>query len=175
MLRCKKKSKRGDEKSPLFILKMLEEKVKELLQTYFESRPDLFLIELNVSDNHNIKVVIDGDKGITVEDCVAVSRSIEHNLDRDELDFSLEVASAGATAPLLNQRQYAKHLGRTLQIKTVDDESFEGTLSQANDHSITLNWKTREPKPIGKGKVTVKKEVELNYNQIQQAKVKLKF
>ncbi len=174
MQRCKKKSKRGDEKSPLFILKMLEDKVKELLQAYFDTRTNLFLIQLDVNDN-NIKVVIDGDDGVTVDDCVAVSRSVEHNLDRDELDFALEVTSAGATSPLTAPRQYSKHIGRTLQVKTIENEKYEGTLSFSNDEIIKLKWKAREPKPVGKGKVTVQKEIELNYNQIQQAKVKLKF
>ena len=175
MQRCKKKSKRGDEKSPLFILKMLEEKVKELLDTYFQSRSDIFLIDLSVSDTNNIKVIIDGDKGLSVNDCVEASRAIEHHLDRDEIDFSLEVTSAGATAPLVHKRQYAKHIGRTLQVKDTDGEKHEGTLSHADEEVIKLNWKTREPKPVGKGKITVQKEIELNYKQIEQAKVKLKF
>ena len=51
-----------------------------------------------------------------------ISRAIEHNLDREEDDFSLEVASAGATAPINKQRQYKKNLGRILEVKTASDK-----------------------------------------------------
>ena len=60
----------------------------------------MFLIEFSINAENHIKIVIDGDNGVLVEDCMFISRAIEHNLDREEHDFSLEVMSAGATAPL---------------------------------------------------------------------------
>ena len=74
-------------------------------------------------------------------------------LDREEFDFSLEVSSAGATAPLDLPRQYHKHLGRILEVKTEALE-VKGTLESVGAHEIVLSWKAREPKPIGKGKHT---------------------
>ncbi|HMC02058.1 MAG TPA: ribosome assembly cofactor RimP [Flavobacteriaceae bacterium] len=153
---------------------MLKPIVENLLNKALSQRKDLFLIDLLVLDDNQIKVVIDGDNGISVEDCVFVSRAIEHNLDREELDFSLEVTSAGATAPLEHKRQYKKNLGRILSVKTPTD-NFEGTLTEANENEIILEWKTREPKPIGKGKVTVKKQVKIPYNSIVETKVMIKF
>ena len=55
--------------------------------------------------------------GLPLKDCMKVSRAIEHNLDREEEDFSLEVASAGATSPLVLPRQYTKNIGRKLKVK----------------------------------------------------------
>ena len=83
-----------------------------------DQRPDLFLIDFSISENNEISVSIDGDNGVKVEDCIFISREIEGNLDRDEIDFSLKVASCGATSPLIKARQYSKHYGRTLSIKT---------------------------------------------------------
>jgi len=103
-----------------------------------------------------------------------ISRAIEHNLDRDENDFSLEVASAGATAPMVVPRQYKKNVGRKLQVRTEED-TYEGSLSAISDEGITIEWKAREPKPIGKGKVTVQKVKEIGFAEIKEAKVKLKF
>ena len=154
---------------------MFESKVTNLLESALDERPDLFLIDFKISDTNAINIIIDGDKGVIVDDCVFISRAIEHNIDREEHDFSLEVASAGATTPLTHKRQYKKNIGRTLVLKTLSDESYEATLSSADDDVVTLNWKTREPKPIGKGKVTVQKEVKIKYNDIKKAKVKLKF
>ena len=122
-----------------------------------------------------IKIVIDGDNGVLVEDCMFISRAIEHNLDREEQDFSLEVLSAGATSPLINKRQYKKNIGRTLSVKTTDNENVEGTLTEVDDERILLEWKAREPKPVGKGKVTVKKQAELSFDSISKAQVVIKF
>jgi ribosome maturation factor RimP len=91
---------RGDEKSPLFINYMLQERVKNLLEEAFQENESLFLISLSISDQNHISIVIDGDNGVSVNDCITVSRKIENNLDREEDDFSLEVASAGVSEPL---------------------------------------------------------------------------
>ncbi|MDG1041605.1 MAG: ribosome assembly cofactor RimP [Flavobacteriaceae bacterium] len=154
---------------------MFRDIVKELLEDCLEQRQDLFLIDFEILEGNKIRIIIDGDKGVLVEDCMFVSRGIEHNIDRDEHDFALEVSSSGATTPLTHPRQYQKHIGRTLEVRTADNQKFEATLTAANAQDIVLNWKAREPKPIGKGKVTVQKSATLLYNDINEAKVKIIF
>ena len=153
---------------------MFRDTVKDLLEKGLEERNDLFLVDFSIATDNAIKIIIDGDQGVAVEDCMFISRAVEHNLDREELDFSLEVASAGATSPLLNKRQYIKNLGRTLEVKTQSD-NIEGKLIQATDNEIVLEWKSREPKPVGKGKVTVQKKANIAYENIVEAKVMIKF
>lgn len=153
---------------------MLQDKVENLLKEAFQENNSLFLIDLDITKDNKILVVIDGDKGVSVEDCIAISRKIEHNLDRDEEDFSLEVSSAGVSQPLQLERQYRKNLGRKLQV-TTNNEKIEATLTEANQDGIKLNWKAREPKPVGKGKRTVKKEAVLPYDEIVDAKVMITF
>lgn len=153
---------------------MQKEKVKQLLGKALEENQSLFLIDFEIKGDNQIVVVIDGDNNVSVEDCMQVSRAIENNLDRDEEDFSLEVTSAGATSPLALPRQYKKNEGRKLKVST-ESEKYEGILEAANEENITLRWKSREPKPIGKGKVTVEKKAVLPYTEIAEAKVKIKF
>ena len=119
-------------------------------------------------------MVVDGDDGVPLKECVRISRHVEHNLDREEQDFSLEVTSPGATEPLMNVRQYRKHIGRTLKVVTGEDK-FEGELVALDDELIQLEWKAREPKPIGKGKITVVKKATIEYKDIKEAKVKIIF
>jgi ribosome maturation factor RimP len=154
---------------------MMRERVAQLLESALEENKSLFLIDLNISEDNQIRVILDGDKGVTVEDCIAVSRAIEHNLDREEYDFSLEVMSAGASEPLAFPRQFKKNIGRNLRIRTKNDEKIEGELTAANEDNFTLKWSAREPKPIGKGKVTVQKEATLPYKDIMEAKVMITF
>ena len=153
---------------------MFKTKVTELLDTALIERPDLFLIDFSINTENHIKVIVDGDHGLLVEDCMFISRAIEHNLDREEYDFSLEVMSAGAASPLTHKRQYKKNIKRTLKVRTSSEE-IEGALTKATDDNITLEWKVREPKPIGKGKVTVKKEANIPYEDIVEAIVMIKF
>jgi len=154
---------------------MLKQKVTDLLQEALSENTSLFLISLDIQGANEIKVVIDGDQGVKVEDCIAVSRKVEHNLDREEEDFSLEVMSAGATSPLTLPRQYKKNIGRSLAVKTTSGNKIEGLLNEATDDNVTLSWKTREPKPVGKGKVTVEKIETIAYAEIAEAKVMIKF
>lgn len=149
---------------------MFKDKVKTLLDDALNEDESLFLIDFSVGADQHVKVVLDGDNGVTLEDCMKVSRAIEHNLDRDEHDFSLEVTSAGAASPLTLPRQYPKNIGRKLKVKTEND-TFEGNLAEVKDEGIVLQWKTREPKPIGKGKHTVQKEANIDFSDISEAKV----
>ncbi len=154
---------------------MFRKTVEDLLQTALDERQDLFLIDFSLSGDNGIKIVIDGDNGVLVEDCMFVSRAIEHNIDREEHDFSLEVLSSGAVTPLTLPRQYKKHVGRNLEVTTLDSQNLEGELTEVNDQGVVLKWKAREPKPIGKGKVTVTKEANVTFENIKEAKVKIKF
>jgi ribosome maturation factor RimP len=126
------------------------------------------------SDNH-INVFLDGDEGVTIKDCVAVSRAIEGNLDRDKEDYALDVSSHGATTPLVMPRQYKKHIGRTFEVKLEDGSKLEGDLISCDDVEIKLEYSTRENKPIGKGKITVVKQHIIKHSEIKESKVKLKY
>lgn len=153
---------------------MLKEQAEALLDQVLKENPELFLIDFSVSPANQIRIIIDGDKGVTLEDCMTVSRAIEHNLDRETIDFSLEVTSPGATEPMTMPRQYQKNIGRKLKVKT-SESTIEGTLVEASEEGVTLEWKAREPKPVGKGKTTVVKTKAVPYSEIIKANVVLKF
>ena len=140
-----------------------------------EQYPNIFLVDLKISNDKSINVILDGDKEVNIKDCINISRAIEFDLDRDEEDFSLEVASAGVGSPLKFPRQYRKNLGRKLEVISSDGLKFMGELTHVKEDAIELQWKQREPKPIGKGKVTVTKNKILTFDEISQTKVMIKF
>lgn len=148
-----------------------KEKVETLVQEALVENPSLFLIDLTVGGDNSIRVLLDGDQGVTLEACMQVSRKVEHNLDREENDFSIEVSSCGVGSPLTIPRQFKKNVTRKLEVTDREDKQVQGTLVEATDTSFTLQWKAREPKPIGKGKVTVTKTREFQYGQYNSAKV----
>ena len=151
-----------------------KEKVSRLLEEGLLEKPTLFLIDLTITESFKIIVTLDGDNGVALQDCIDISRSIDSNLDREEHDFSLEVASAGVSSPLKHIRQYKKNVGRILQVET-DSVNIEAKLVEANDDFIVMEWEAREPKKIGKGKETVQKKQEISYTQIKRAIVIIIF
>ena len=151
-----------------------KEKVAQLLSDSLQEKSSVFLIDLTITEAFKIIVTLDGDQGVQLQDCIDISRTIENNLDREEQDFSLEVASVGVGSPLKLVRQYIKNIGRTLIVKLAT-ETIEAQLVEANDNFITLAWEAREPKKIGKGKETVQKKQEIPYSDIKEAIVTVTF
>ncbi len=151
-----------------------KDKVLGLLEAVIKQKPALFLVDLTITETFKVIVTLDGDNGVNLQDCIDVSRALENDLDREEQDYSLEVASAGVSTPLTLVRQYKKNIGRTLKVKTTT-ATIEAKLENANDEMITLSWTAREPKKIGKGKETVEHQQQVPYSEIKEAIVIIIF
>jgi ribosome maturation factor RimP len=153
---------------------MNETKVRDLIDEALALNETLYLVDVSISSNNKIQITIDGDNGVPLSECVRISRSVDNSFDREEEDFSLEVTTPDISHPLKLKRQYIKNIGRILKVKLAEEE-LEGTLVVANEENVVLTWKAREPKPVGKGKVTVEKTATLDYKDIKEAKVKIVF
>ncbi|UKB79309.1 ribosome assembly cofactor RimP [Chryseobacterium sp. MEBOG07] len=151
------------------------QRIEELLNEFLETRKDMFLIDLKFSAGDDITVILDGDNGVSLQDCLDASRAIEFNMDREEHDFSLQVMSAGLSEPLSTPRQFGKNIGREIEVMLEDSSKIEGELSKVDNEKITLILRYRKPKDIGKGKVDVEEEKEIAYSEIKKALVIIKF
>ena len=148
-----------------------KEQVEQFVKAALDENSTLFLIDLSIGGDNTIRILLDGDEGVTLQACMEVSRKVEHNLDREENDFSLEVSSCGVGSPLTLPRQFKKNVDLKLEVVDSEDKLVQGTLITVTEDSFTLEWKAREPKPIGKGKVTVTKTREFKYGSFKNAKV----
>jgi ribosome maturation factor RimP len=151
----------------------LKEKVEQLIAEGVEGT-GVFLVKLTVSSSNDINVLLDSDSGLTLSDCRSISRAIESSLDREDEDFSLTVSSAGVGEPLI-LRQYKKNVGRKVRVTLIDGEIIEAKMVAADDKGVELEWKSREKKPTGKGKVTVVNKRLLDYQSIKQTIVLITF
>lgn len=156
-------------------MESIKQKAERFLNEALEENPRLFLIDFSVDAKNHIRVVIDGDDAVSISDCMAVSRKIEHQMDPDHDDFSVEVTSSGVSQPLQIPRQFIKNVGRSLDVVLNDNSKLKADLVAANDTEIELSWKAREPKPVGKGKITVDKKASFAYDAIKEAKVMVIF
>ncbi len=119
-----------------------ESKIKELVEARIEGTK-LFVVDISVSASNKINVLIDGYNGVTINDCIDVSRGVEHNLDREDQDFELEVSSAGLDMPFLVPEQYKKNLGRAIKVYTHDGRKHEGQLCYVDNEKIEITYEEK--------------------------------
>lgn len=166
-------------KSPLFLgSSMLDKKkILELAQDRInELDKNVFVVDLTISSSNVIHLEIDAEDGfVTIDDCVRVSRNIEHNLDREAEDFELSVSSAGLDKPLRHWRQYPKNVGRELKIRTSDGQKIEGKLTEFQKESIVLEFEEVKKIEGKKKKEKFINRIPLNFEQILEAKVVISF
>ncbi len=133
-----------------------------------------FLVDVSVSPSNKIIVMVDTDAGITIEECIELSRHIENSLDRDMEDFELEVSSPGLSQPFKVHRQYIKNVGRELTVLTSGNEKIKGKLLSADSHGIELETFLVK-KTDKKKKITEQAIIRLAYDQIKSTKVVISF
>jgi len=146
-----------------------EKQISSHIREYLEGS-DKFLIEVHMKPGNHIMVFIDGDHGVTIDDCQKLSRFLEQKLDRDREDFDLMVSSAGADRPLQVSRQYLKFLGKELDVVNRAGDTFSGNLRKADATGIIIEIEIKKSK-----KEIEKNIVELGYDEIKSAKVRLRF
>ncbi|WP_167614320.1 ribosome assembly cofactor RimP [Maribellus sediminis] len=135
----------------------------------------MFIVEISVSKSNAIRVYVDGFDGITIEQCIAISRNVEHNLDREEEDFELEVSSPGLTESFKVLEQYIKYTGREIEVLPEEGEKLTGLLKVADENGIVLETSKREKVEGHKKKQLVVKDYKFKYNEIKSAKAVISF
>ena len=133
-----------------------------------EMELSVYIADVIVKSDSRIYVFIDSDEHVIIEDCIRISKYVEGNLDRESEDFELNVSSYGANQPLKFPRQYVKNMGRLIEVEKNDESIVEGTLTLADDQSITVVVPAKKKKdtPL---------EVSILYSEIKEAKIKISF
>jgi ribosome maturation factor RimP len=136
---------------------------------------ECYLVEVSVTPDNRIVVEIDHDTAVGIDDCAALSRYIEKQLDRDAEDFDLEVGSTGISTPFKIVRQYVKNRGNEVEMQLLNGEKLTGTLQAADEQGVTLAL-VREVKPEGaKRKVKVLEERRYAYSEIRYTRNTVRF
>ena len=150
---------------------------KAKIQQLVEERLDenMFIVDVSVNERNVIHVFIDSFDGLTIDQCVAVSRHVEHSLDRDDEDFELQVSSPGLTESFKVPEQYKKNEGRKIELVTVEGSKLEGILVEVNSENIVLETSAREKLEGHKKKQLVITKHQLKYNEIESAKAVISF
>jgi ribosome maturation factor RimP len=151
----------------------IEKRVRELVEEKIADMPHLFLVDVKMHQNGKLIVLVDGDNGIGIADCAAISRHVGFHLEEEnviEEAYNLEVSSPGIDTPLVLKRQYAKNIGRTVSIKMDDGTKREGELLTAGDDFIIIAETIKQ-----KGKKAETVESTIPTDKITETKVLISF
>lgn len=136
----------------------------------------LFVVSLNISPSNQINVELDKHEGgVSVKDCMSVSRNIEHNLDREQEDFELHVSSAGLDKGLRVFAQYQKNVGRNVVVKLNEGGKIEGKMTEATPDQITIQTTRKERIEGKKKKQTIVEDVVLTMDKVKETKIVISF
>jgi ribosome maturation factor RimP len=142
-------------------------KIESMVNDYLQGS-DKFLVGIDLSSTNVIDVFVDGDEGISIGECVKISRLIESAFDREEEDYELRVSSPGLDTPFKLLRQFQKYIGRNIRIERADGTKFKGKLLEADDLTIKLE------KRVGKKGEETQVEV-ISMDDIKTAKPEISF
>jgi len=151
------------------VIALVEERMGEL-------NNGLYIVELTISLANTIHVEIDKIQGgVSVSDCVSISRNVEHNLDREEEDFELHVSSAGLDKPLRHINQYIKNIGRRVESVMNDGSKVEGEIIKINDGSMLVKDLVAKQVENKKKKVMVEEVTEVFFSDVKESKIVISF
>ncbi len=143
--------------------------IKELVEQHLVNSPH-FLVDITIKSGNMIFVSIDG-AGVTIDDCVRLSRFIEGRLDRDREDFELSVSSAGLGQAFKVLDQYRINIGKEIEVITKDGNKRNGILLKATEECIELNLISEN----GRKKKDLNEKVAISLKDIKSAKKTIKF
>ena len=129
--------------------------VEQVVNEWLEGK-DYFLVEVSVSTDDRVVVVIDHAEGVWIEDCADLSRFIESHFDREEEDYELEVGSAGLGYPFKVLRQYQANIGKPVETEQKDGHKYRGILTAVDEASFSI---TSEEKVRNEGDKRPHKEL----------------
>lgn len=163
--------------SPLFVYTIfLMDLVEEIRNAVARNlSPDKFVVDVLISGRKipkRVLIILDGDAGVTIDDCADVSRRLSKEFEDRSLlgdeNYFLEVSTPGIEHPLKLKRQFHKNVGRGLRVKLQDSQE-EGKLKEVTDDEIVLMQET------GTGKRKEVKEVRIPFSGIEKAFVLVSF
>ena len=154
---------------------MIEKKMLIVLtEEYLKDSPN-YLVDVIVGADNTITVEIDNDRGVDIDDCVALSRHLESELDRDAEDFELTVTSAGLTSPFKTQRQYRKYEGKEVEVLGKNGQKMTGLLKSSNAEGFTLTV-SKKVKPEGaKRKTEMEEDIRFAFDEVKFTKYLIRF
>ena len=92
-----------------------------------------------------LRIYIDGERGVTVDDCAGISRAVGEMLDAADLvepAYNLEVSSPGLDRPLRKVEHFKMHIGDTIEVRTTSPvekrRNFKGVLLEASPEGLRV-------------------------------------
>jgi ribosome maturation factor RimP len=149
-------------------------KIQKVVETT-DLGKEFVIVDIEAKPKNNFTVFLESLEGITISDCVKVSRHIEQHFNRDDEDYDMNVSSAGLDKPLKAPIQFVKNIGKTAEVVTNDDKKLKGVLMNYNKSSISLSYFEKEKMEGSKKMHLVEKNIEIELNKIKTVTIVVSF
>jgi ribosome maturation factor RimP len=151
-----------------------EKQIQQLVEEKIAGTSN-YIVEIRVRPGNKINILLDNDNNISINDCIEVSRYVEHQLDRETEDFELEVSSPGLDQPLRVLRQYQKYINKQVEVLTAEGKKIAGELKSASEEGIVVETRVKEKVEGKKSKQLVITEHKLPFSQVKETKIVISF
>lgn len=167
--------KEGTQVPSFYTQKMItNQQIQDLIAEKLQEK-NMFVVELDVKPGNNIKLEVDGMEGVSISDCVEFSRQIEHNLDREEEDFEVNVSSPGLDNPFKVFEQYQKNVGREVKVTKADDKVVKGKMIEATEEFVVVEYSFKRRIEGRKKKELITEQEKITFDNIKETRVIISF
>lgn len=148
--------------------------VNQLVEDYFLDK-NLFIVGVDITQDNHIRIQIDSNSGVSIDDCAELTNHILSKLDRDIEDYELEVGSAGISSPFKVHQQYVKNIGKEVEVLLRKGQKEKGVLKSVTDDGVTLTTTQNVKLEGAKRKTTVQNDIFIAFNDIKTTKLIIRF
>jgi ribosome maturation factor RimP len=151
-----------------------KETITNLVEAYLENSAN-YLVDVTIAPGNIIGIEIDNDENVNIDDCVALSRYLDSQLDRETEDFELTVSSTGLTSPFKTLRQYKKYEGCTVEVLSKGGQKLSGILKSSDNEGFTVTITKKVKLEGAKRKTEVEEDIRFAYNEVKYTKYAIQF
>jgi len=148
--------------------------IEQIVNDHLEDESQ-FLAEVTVSTSNKINVFIDGFDGVSIDDCVRISRAIEGSYDREVEDYELEVSSSGLDHTFKVAQQYEKNLGEDVKVVSLDGLVHKGKLIETSEDGFKIEFQKKVKIEGKKKKQLITEQLDFQFSEIKSTQVEISF
>lgn len=141
--------------------KGLYTKIEEIFneeKSEFDNK-QMFVVGVSVSEKRQIKVYVDAFEGVSIKNCVALSRMLKNEYENISDRYNIEVSSAGIDKPFRVVNQYRKNIGKNISITKTNGKREKFKLVEVKTNEIVVENKKKEIENISFDDIKAAKEI----------------
>ncbi len=153
---------------------MDEKAIREFVEEKIRGK-DIFLVDLSLNPGNLIQINVDKPGGISIEECVNLSREFNSAFDREKEDYDLQVSSPGLDTPFKVKEQFENNRNKEVLVTMSDGEKFKAKLLNFDEDELKLLVQRKVKEEGKKKKKLIAEEKILKHKDIKAVTAVISF